>query len=228
MPICAIIFDFDGTLAELTLDFDIMKSRLFTMGHAYFDSPPSVYDRPALEWIEGSAGLLPEPQAKMFRQDAMNIIQGMEVEAATRGRLFPFTRIVFKKLRQVGIKTGIITRNCRPAVLTVFPDWAEYTDVLLTRDDVPYVKPNPAHLTNALERLAVPVEHGLMVGDHPMDIQTGKNAGTLTAGSASGRFSIHALFQAGADFAETNISILVDVLQKKNLVAHDTQSESIL
>jgi phosphoglycolate phosphatase len=50
-------------------------------------------------------------------------------------------------------------------------------DLLLTRDDVRWVKPDPRHLSQALRRLARSPEHALLVGDHWMDIQAGRRAG---------------------------------------------------
>ena len=54
-------------------------------------------------------------------------------------------------------------------------------DVLLTRDDVEKVKPDPQHLLDALSMLDSEPEKALMVGDHMMDILAGKRAGTRTA-----------------------------------------------
>ena len=38
-----------------------------------------------------------------------------------------------------------------------------------------------------------------MIGDHPIDIETGKNAGTRTAGVLTGHFREEDFLQAGAD-----------------------------
>ncbi len=218
-PIHAIIFDFDGTLAELILDFDVMKSRLFTFAQDYFDSPPGTDNRPALEWIEHAVRSIPTQQrAEAFRNGAMQCIEDMEVEAAAQGTLFPFTRPVLQCLRNAKIKTGVITRNCRSAVETVFPDWSDFTEILLTRDDVTHVKPDPRHLLQALETMHVPVTHALMVGDHPMDIETGKNAGTMTAGTASGRNSLERLHQSDPTYAEENIYQLYKTLHRLGLI----------
>src|SRR5208282_1527700 len=60
-------------------------------------------------------------------------------------------------------------------------------DVLLTRDDVPRTKPDPAHLLAALEQLGVAREEAIMVGDHHMDIVAGRAAGMRSMAMAHGR-----------------------------------------
>jgi len=110
------------------------------------------------------------------------------------------------------VACGIITRNCRQAVLRVFPDAETVVGVVLTRDDAPHVKPDPRHLLAALDILGASPERSLMVGDHPMDVATGKAAGTLTAGVASGRIDLAELGRAAPDFLATSVATLLPML----------------
>ena len=86
------------------------------------------------------------------------------------------------------------------------------SDLVLTRDEAAYVKPDPRHLLDALAVLGAAPERSLMVGDHPMDLATGKAAGTLTAGVASGRVSLADLQRAGADYLAEDIGELVKLV----------------
>ena len=61
------------------------------------------------------------------------------------------------------------------------------------------VKPHPEHLLLALQSLGVAPESSSMVGDHPMDIKIGKQAGTLTIGVLTGYSTSDELTKAGAD-----------------------------
>ena len=56
--------------------------------------------------------------------------------------------------------------------------------MLLTRGDVPRVKPDPLHLLLAAERLGAAPSRTVMVGDHPMDVTAGRAAGMWTVGFA--------------------------------------------
>ncbi|GKT29415.1 putative multi-domain containing protein, partial [Aduncisulcus paluster] len=149
----AIIFDFDGTLAELTIDFDEMKKRLKALGtDCLAEEDPEL--------------------GKEFHTRCRFLIISMEVEAARNGKLFPFTCDMLNGLRNSGIKTGIITRNTAAAVRELVPEINKLSGCFLSREDVQNVKPHPEHLFKALEVIGVSPENTLMVGDHPMDIET--------------------------------------------------------
>ncbi len=219
-PIKAVVFDFDGTLAVPTLDFGLMSQRVelalapflnAAHGAAAKASPTPV---PALEHIENVCAGLSPTAAKTARAAAMQAIEDVEVEAAVRSRLFPETVPMLVTLRANGIAAGVITRNCRNAVLTVFPAIHLYTGCLLTRHDVPHVKPHPGHLLEALERLGVAPEHALMVGDHPMDIITGKSAGTRTAGLTTGEAPYERLHQESPTFLAHGLDELLQHIVK--------------
>ena len=54
----AVVFDFDGTLAEPSLDFALMKERLARVSARFLGRTPKPASTPALEWIEATAALL--------------------------------------------------------------------------------------------------------------------------------------------------------------------------
>ncbi|MFW5500549.1 MULTISPECIES: HAD family hydrolase [unclassified Maridesulfovibrio] len=219
----AIIFDFDGTLAELTIDFDEMKKRLKALGSAFLDPLPEK-DVPALEWVDIIADCLAEEDpelGKEFHTRCRFLIISMEVEAARNGKLFPFTCDMLNGLRNSGIKTGIITRNTAAAVRELVPEINKLSGCFLSREDVQNVKPHPEHLFKALEVIGVSPENTLMVGDHPMDIETGKRAGAMTAGVATGRMSVEELQKADPDFVAANCAELIQLLEKDGLVVNN-------
>jgi phosphoglycolate phosphatase len=210
----AFVFDFDGTLAELRLDFDWMKLKLGLLAGEFL---PEVELPPlrVLEWLEELRQEVSrrEPQRlSEFLGRADRLIQDMEIDAARRGSLFPFTRPMLEGLQLQGIKAAVITRNCEEAVRLVFPDVDRYCGGLLARDHVPKVKPDPDHLLRALEVLACGVEGVVMVGDHPLDVETGKRAGVLTAGVSSGRIALEELARSGADWVAADCRDLMEQL----------------
>jgi phosphoglycolate phosphatase len=54
--------------------------------------------------------------------------------------------------------------------------------ILLTRDEVVRVKPDPEHLLQAAAALGVCPARTVMVGDHVMDVRAGRAAGMGTVG----------------------------------------------
>lgn len=192
-PLKAVIFDFDGTLAVSTLDYALMRQKareavreVLPDGFSY--TPEQQGHVPAMEELTalcGAVGVFGDAAVRRVRAAAMDAIARVELEAAGRSSLFPFVRPMLRTLGAQGIRCGIITRNCRASIQTVFPDHEELCGCVLTRDDVEKVKPDPAHLLAALQALDCAPKEALMVGDHPMDIQVGRKAGTRTAGVAS-------------------------------------------
>ena len=107
----------------------------------------------------------------------------------------------------------MVTRNCREAVCAIYPAIEDHVDLLLARDGLIRVKPDPGHLLAALERLNVIPGKTFMVGDHPMDIETGKAAGTLTAGVLTGLSSRESLQEAGCDMILERATQIVDSIK---------------
>ena len=208
----AVVFDFDGTLARPALDFVLMKRRIGDLGAGYPCGRAEPGPLPALEWIERLAGSMAEEPAGSFRREAHAIIEEMEAEAASRTSLFGFTRPILAGLRRVGVAPAVITRNTRASVATVFPDAGEYLSVLLTREDVDAVKPDPAHLLAALGGLGVGPEAALMVGDHPLDVLTARRAGAFAAAVASGESDVKTLADTRPDFLAAHAGELVERL----------------
>ena len=199
-----IVFDFDGTLAKLNIDFSLMRQGVMDLLSSY-KVPLQQHawkDLFVLEMITAGGDLIsqyrPGKEAE-FMASAQAGITGIEIEAAQKGSLFDGTKGLLQTLKRKTIKTGVITRNCLSAVQVLFPDIHQYTHAVITREQVPNVKPHPEHLLMMLDMLGVAAAHAAMVGDHPMDIKIGKDVGVYTIGVLSGYSRREALEQAGAD-----------------------------
>ena len=204
LPLRSVVFDFDGTLAKLNIDFSRMRQEVLGLIAGYrIPLPPNgLKNLFVLEMITAGAGLVsqyqPDREAE-FTERAHALIADIEIKAARDGALFNGTRDLLTALQGEGVKTGVITRNCLAAVQTLFPDIYQYTQVVITREQTPHVKPHPGHLLAALDRLNMAAGQTAMVGDHPMDIKTGIDAGAFTIGVLTGYSGREALEQAGAD-----------------------------
>ena len=221
MRIRAMVFDFDGTLARLTIDFALMKRKLAALASAFLPRPPAPGPTPALEWLDELAariGAEDPDHGNEFHSRGRLVITAMELDAAKEGELFPGTRPLLAMLARRGVRTGIITRNCTAAVRRVFPDVRESCGVFVPREDAPRVKPDPAHLLAALAALDTPPHDALMVGDHPLDIETARRAGAKSAAVASGATGSEALSGAGPDFLAQDLRGLIDQLTARGLL----------
>lgn len=197
-----VIFDFDGTLARLNIDFEQMRREVASLIERRGVDSRSLQNRFVLEMIDevhDQLAVNSKDGAASFRKKAYRIIEDIEVEAARNGALFDGTKELLTGLRKASLQAGIITRNCEKAVRTVFPDIHDYCPVVVCRNDVRRVKPHPEQINLALSRLGGAPGRSIMIGDHPIDIETGKNAGTRTAGVLTGHFREEDFLQAGAD-----------------------------
>ena len=214
-PIKTIIFDFDGTLAKLNIDFDQMREAVGKLILSYGITRDELHTDFVLEMIDSAAAILNQRSphmSKKFFYEANSIIENIEIEAAENGELFDRTKELLNSLKSLKISCGIITRNCAKALKIVFPDILSYCPVVVCRDAVNKVKPHPEHLNMALKKLGSLAENTLMIGDHPLDIKTGHRAGTKTCGVLTGRCPKNDFIEAGADIVLSNAVDILNII----------------
>jgi len=210
-----IIFDFDGTLAKLNIDFFQMRESVLKLISFYGISKNDLPTDYILEMIDSAKEVLwrhsPDAAQSLYEK-AHAVIEEIETTAAKDGELFGETRELLNTLPSLAISCGIITRNCSKAVKIVFPDISSYCPVVVSRDDVTRVKPHPEHLNAALSKLGAAGKNALMIGDHPLDIQTGRNAGTKTCGVLTGRCKKDDFVEAGADLILAKAADILNII----------------
>jgi phosphoglycolate phosphatase len=199
----AVVFDFDGTLAVLNIDFSEMREQVFELMRKYGVNEEKIEERYLLEIIDEVVQILSQKNtstAETFYQEAHQILHEVELRAAEEGKLLPGVKAALKSLRDKGLKVGIVTRNCEEAVRKVVPDIEAFCDVFVPRDLIKRVKPHPEQLTSVLKALHVTGGETVMVGDHTIDIQAGKRVGMRTIGVLTGRVKKEEFEKAGADY----------------------------
>ena len=217
----AVIFDYDGTLIHLNIDFEALRRDVERTLIHYGVDPNPLQGRYILEMInEGTAfisGVNPS-KGKTFCDEAHRLVQDYELKAAVNGEMLPGAIDTLMQLTERGIKVGIITRNCKKAVQLGFPHIERYCDVFIPRDDITRVKPHPDHLATALKKLAVinPREC-LMVGDHVLDIKAGMDMTMKTAGVLTGKTTRLQFIEAGADLILDDATKVLDTLDQSQL-----------
>jgi phosphoglycolate phosphatase len=199
----AVVFDFDGTLAVLNIDFSEMREQVFELMRKYGVNEEKIEERYLLEIIDEVVQILSQKNtsaAETFYQEAHQILHEVELKAAEEGKLLPGVKTALKSLREQGLKVGIVTRNCEEAVRKVVPDIETLCDVFVSRDLIKKVKPHPEQLTSVMKALNVSGEQAMMVGDHTIDIQAGRRVGMRTVGVLTGRVKKEEFEKAGADW----------------------------
>jgi phosphoglycolate phosphatase len=213
--ITTVLFDFDGTLATLNIDFASMRENILALICDYNISTERYKSLYVLEMIDAGREDIARSHrgdGDDFEKQALILVRNIEIEAAERGDLIEGVETMLKRLRDSGIKTGIVTRNCLDAVQTLFPDVRDYCDAVITREFTERVKPHPDHIRVALNALNALPGDSAMVGDHPMDMTVGKEVGTFNVGVLTGYSEVASLFEAGADIVITSATTLPDCI----------------
>ena len=211
-PLCAVVFDFDGTLAATDIDFAGIRARLrgFFVERGVWDE--SLYQRYILEMIDSVCARVTPEAAEPLRAEAMEIVRQGEVAACREAEPFPGVPEALATLRERGYRLGIFTRNSRECCGLVLRRHPLPHSVLLAREDVANVKPHPEHLQRTLARLDCEPAQALVVGDHHTDVETARAVGAHAAGVLTTNCPRERFLEAGAWIVLDSVADLPAVL----------------
>jgi pyrophosphatase PpaX len=102
--------------------------------------------------------------------------------------LYPGVYVAVQRLHDLGAAIAVVSSKLRAGVAEEVRalGLAPYVTLVVGPEDTPRPKPDPAPARFALQRLGVPAERALFVGDSPLDIYCGRAAGTRTIGALWG------------------------------------------
>ena len=117
-----------------------------------------------------------EESAKIYWREMERFLNHYELDSAKKSRLFPETISTLQTLREIGAKMGLVTNTSRRAVDVVFEihGLKEYFDVVVAREDVRKLKPDPEGVRLATIKLGA--KRFLLVGDLVLDVLAAKAA----------------------------------------------------
>ncbi|USK33558.1 pyrophosphatase PpaX [Bacillus sp. F19] len=210
MRINTVLFDLDGTLIN-TNDL-IIESFLHTLNLYY----PNQYGREDVLPFLGPT--LHETFVKMdpLRVDEM-ISTYRKFNHDQHDQLVAQFETVYETvqaLHEKGYKLGIVTTKIRDTVNMglKLTGLGQFFETVVTLDDVKNAKPHPEPVLLALEKLNSSPEEAIMVGDNHHDIDSGKAAGTKTAGVAWTIKGVEYLEGFKPDYMLNKMSDLLNVL----------------
>jgi len=203
----AVLFDLDGTLIETDDDMVArLARRLRFLGKLM---PEAQRQRTARRWLMGSEGLVNSLitlldrlnlDGLLFRlNDTFHRWCGMRDPqnfVAVTGSIE-----VIRALSERYRLAAVTSRNRREAEAFLMQyDLYNLFHAVITRDDVRRLKPHPMPVIKAAEKLGVPAEQCVMVGDTDVDTRSAKAAGALSVGVLCGFGEMH-------DFGDADLVI---------------------
>jgi phosphoglycolate phosphatase len=187
-PLRAALFDLDGTLLDTAPDMAAALNVLREeqrQSHVEF-----ALIRPQVS--NGAAAVVrvgfPAADAEQAEQLRLRFLDIYALQLADQTRLFRGFDEVLGTLEAHGIPWGVVTN--KPARLTEpLLDALKLTAraaCIVSGDTIPERKPHPAPLRLAAERIGIPAQHCLYLGDALRDVQAAIAAGMLPLGARFG------------------------------------------
>ncbi len=224
MPIEAVIFDLDGTLANFNLDYKALRSdvRGYLMRIGVPDSVlkinESVFEmlKKAEIYIKNNG-----KQNETFediRSQALAIAEKYEMEAAATTSLLPGANEALKELKQMNIKMGLCTTSSEKSACFILHRFKidEYFQTVVPRNKVKHVKPSTEQFELALKTLCARPQDTVIVGDSIVDMQSAKELKAVAVGLTTGFFGTKQLMTNGANYIITSLNDLAVLVKKIN------------
>ena len=172
-----VLFDMDGTIAntdELVVETMYEMYDLYREGkrtpreQCYYFSGPPLRDTLRKEFPDGDIEFLAQEFARLSKDKYDTMVTP-----------YPHSREVKLKLKEMGIKLGVVTNKQHDMAVHCLEviHLDDVFDILIGYDDVKETKPSPEGIYKAMEMANIKdLKRVLYVGDNPLDDQTAKNA----------------------------------------------------
>jgi len=196
----AVLFDLDGTLMDSVYQH-VLAWREALAEHDIDLSVWRIHRR-----IGMSAGLLVNA---LLRETGRELDPGevgrlQDAHARAFERLLPQVRPLpgaaqlLHRLTETGIPWAIATSGGRASAVPTLDVLGVTPAVVVTREEVPYAKPDPHLFLTAARRLRVAIEESIVVGDSVWDMLAAQRARALGVGLLTGGYGREELERAGA------------------------------
>jgi haloacid dehalogenase superfamily, subfamily IA, variant 3 with third motif having DD or ED/haloacid dehalogenase superfamily, subfamily IA, variant 1 with third motif having Dx(3-4)D or Dx(3-4)E len=197
----AFLFDLDGTLVDSVYQHVLAwREALEAVGISL--SVWRIHRRIGMSGGLLLRALLRETGREVTLEDAQRI-QQQHAEAFARllpqVRPLPGARELLEALTRAGIPWAIATSGRRDVARPLLELLGVDEGIpVITREDVPYAKPDPDLFLAAAARLGIPIAECIVVGDSVWDLLAARRAGALSVGLLSGGYGREELERAGA------------------------------
>jgi len=174
----AALFDFDGTLADTAADLGAALNHLRAqkgMAPLAVEAVKPYASMGARGMLRIGFGLKPDAPEYLALRDAF--LRFYEQNIFRETRLFPGMDALIAKLKERGVAWGIVTNKAQRFTEVLVRRLEIEPDVVTCGDSTPHLKPHPASLLLAAEKLNISPARCFYLGDDLRDIQAARAAG---------------------------------------------------
>ncbi|MFD2232806.1 phosphoglycolate phosphatase [Phaeospirillum tilakii] len=187
----AVLFDLDGTLIDSLPDLTDAVNRMLAAWHRPPLPAPAVMRMVgdgAITLVERAFAATGGAVAASWDDLLAAFLADYEPRAAETTRPWPGVTYALARLRGAGLPLAICTNKPAGATREVLDklNLAGWFDLVVSSDDAPALKPDPAHVRVCLDRLGVGAEAAVMVGDSENDFAAAHAAGVATVAVSFG------------------------------------------
>lgn len=224
MTIKAVVFDLDGTLVEFNLDYKTVRAEVlqFLVNQGF---PASIFSikESIFEMLKKSKVYMvnngkKEQEFSTIRKHALSIARKHELKAAHGTSLLPGVFEMLRTLKKMNLKLSIFTINSEKSTEYILENFRlkQFFEVIIAREAVLNVKPDPSHLAAALKALNVNADEAIVVGDNIVDMISAKALNATSLGLAIDSDAVKRLNSAGATHTTKSLTELPTLITKLN------------
>lgn len=182
-----VIFDLDGTLSDSIISIAYCANRALEK----YGLSPFVTDRYKYFVGDGAATLIHRcvenqetDRSNLYEQVKAEYDRLFAVDCMYKVKPYPGIVELLRELKKRQIPIAVLSNKPHPNTLKVIHDLFGDDMFTIVQGQIPQIekKPSPDGVLYIAEKLGIPAEQFLYVGDTNTDMQTGKNAGAFTVG----------------------------------------------
>ncbi|AXQ79312.1 HAD family phosphatase [Streptococcus chenjunshii] len=217
-----IVFDMDGVIVDTEyLDFQLQSAYIKSLS-----ANPEQLTHDDFSNLVGRSGTDLLMQIKELSQTELSfdeIEQGLadiEKEKYQAENYLPLFRsditAILQYARGQGILLAVASSTQKPYLLDILKNCEieEYFDLVVSGQDFPESKPNPAIYQSVLQKLGVPASKAVAVEDSPSGIEAAKGAGIYTIAYLEERMAVD---QSQADILAKDMKEVLSHVRKRHL-----------
>jgi len=194
LPVDAVLFDLDGTLADTAPDLGAALNRVrrdLGLDPVALETLRSSASHGARGLLRTGLGILPEHPDYIALRNAF--LAQYEAALCVDTKLFADVDALLDAIEARSLKWGIVTNKAMRYTTPLIEQLGLHkrTSAVVCGDTTPFPKPHPAPLLAAAELLGVAPERCVYVGDAERDVTAGIAAGMRTIVARYGYIEAH-------------------------------------